>query len=158
LGRRGRSKARCSADRPSRSLDCGINRIDARKTALDQCTRAQRPRPNVPLQFCDPACIGRVVGLLWHEFDPPQPVVPRTTVYPGRYFVTTKSVTGWQQYTDAAAVPTWIGAAQVREADCAAGDNVCIGSQTRLTGPMPIMSAKGSKADENGWAMSQRCC
>jgi len=41
--------------------------------------------------------------------------------------VTTKSVAGWLQYTDAAAVPTWIGAvsAQVGQAIRAVSDDVC---------------------------------
>jgi hypothetical protein len=44
--------------------------------------------------------------------------------------VTTESVTGWLQYTDAAAVPTGIGAvsAQVGQAIFAVGYDVCIGS------------------------------
>jgi hypothetical protein len=59
---------------------------------------------------------------------------PRTTVYPGRYFVTTKSVTGWLQCSDATAVPTWIGAvsAQVGQAICAVSDDVCIGSNSAV--------------------------
>jgi hypothetical protein len=44
--------------------------------------------------------------------------------------VTTESVTGWLQYTDAAAAPTGIGAdsAQVGQAIVAVGYDVCIGS------------------------------
>jgi hypothetical protein len=46
---------------PSISMRAGMTAFQA---ALDQSAPAQCPRPDVPLELSDPACIGRIVGLL----------------------------------------------------------------------------------------------